>query len=491
MFKSLKTLFITFTTLLILVTVGIPTYLLISKLRDNFQETYKYMVNMTVDIIRCDVSHAMMDGRPEKLTFFVNKIAQLNSVYRVSIINPEGIVTHSNHKSVINKNIKEVLYHENLKIEPDTSLTQFYHNGSVYSAMFPIINRKECHTCHDAGQKINGFVDVDLNLTQAEYRFRDTLRLTLVSGVLLILILGSVLYLMFNRYINRPIKDLAGAMDEVEKGNLTVRLDVNRSTEIRTLQDQFNDMVNKLNLSRKQLDDYHLEQLQRADRLVTLGELTAELAHEINNPSGIILTRADYLRSVFHDLDNYKEYEEDLDTIVNQIEKVSKITSSILKYSRKLPTNFQSINLKKTLLESLKVLQPRLDKYDIKVNVSHDGGDWNKWGEAIQMEQAFTNLINNAIDASKKGSTIDVIFKHKELETGNIIEIEIKDYGSGIGPKNMHQIFEPFYSSKPPGKGTGLGLYIVNNIIKNHNGRIEVSSELNNGTSFKITFPVG
>ncbi|MGD9898062.1 MAG: sensor histidine kinase [Calditrichaceae bacterium] len=489
MFKSLKTLFISFTTVLILVTVGIPTYVLISKLRDNFQETYNYMVKLTVDMIRCDISHAMMDGKPEKLSFFVNKISQLSSVYRVSIINPEGVVTHSNHTSVISKNINDVQDHENLTIEPDTSLTQFYHNGSVYSAMFPIINKKECHTCHDAGKKIIGFVDVDLNLTKAEYRFRDTVRMTLVSGVLLILILGSVLYIMFNRYINRPIKDLAGAMDEVEKGNFTVRLYVSRSAEIKTLQNQFNHMVKKLDESRKKIDDYHLEQLQRADRLVTLGELTAELAHEINNPSGIILTRADYLRSVFHDLDNYKEYEEDLDAIVNQIEKVSKITSSILKYSRKLPKNFQSINLKETLLESLKVLQPRLDKYDIKVNIIDDGGDWIRWGEAMQMEQAFTNLINNAVDASGKGSSIDVIFKHKEHENGKIIEIEINDNGSGIGPKNIYQIFEPFYSSKPPGKGTGLGLYIVNNIIKNHNGKIEVSSELDKGTSFKITFP--
>jgi signal transduction histidine kinase len=244
-------------------------------------------------------------------------------------------------------------------------------------------------------------------------------------------------------------------------------------------------MVENIKKSNKKIEEFHFEQLQHADKLVTLGELTAEIAHEINNPTAIILSRADYLSLETNDNPQIKEYSGDIDVILQQTEKISKITSSILRYGRKLPQDFRSIKLCDVIKQGIIVVQPKLSKKSLRIDKQFDEEDCYISGDTIQLEQVIINLLTNAIDASGSGEKI--LIRLYSNDEGNII-LEICDNGIGMDEETTKNIFSPFFTTKSDKKGTGLGLYIVKNICENMNAKINCTSELGKGTTFTIVF---
>jgi signal transduction histidine kinase len=172
--------------------------------------------------------------------------------------------------------------------------------------------------------------------------------------------------------------------------------------------------------------------------------------------------------------------------IINQINKISRITGNILKYSKKLPRQFHTIDLQQVVDESLTVLEPRLLKKNIQIVKKSNTDKRLVSGDAQQLEQAMTNLVNNAIDAMPKGGTITIL---TDLDHQQNLRLVVTDTGTGIVQESLEQIFTPFFTTKSPDKGTGLGLYIVKNICKNHNAEITCFSQLGQGTTFTITFP--
>ena len=225
----------------------------------------------------------------------------------------------------------------------------------------------------------------------------------------------------------------------------------------------------------------HFEELRRADKLVTLGELTAEMAHEINNPAGIILSRTDYLQMI----PAMHKYKNDLEVIINQVSKISHITKNILQYSRKRSQSFQKIDLVSILNACINFLEPRFLKKNIQLSRKFDEINSQVTGDPLQMEQAFVNLINNAIDALSQNGHLDI---HLKRNDDNKLQIMIRDDGIGMDEDTRERIFSPFFTTKNPDQGTGLGLYIVKNICKNHGAEIRCSSSTGKGSTFIITF---
>lgn len=275
------------------------------------------------------------------------------------------------------------------------------------------------------------------------------------------------------------------ALDNVEKGNLNVRLPAIRNDEFGKIDKHFNTMVENLDKSNTKIQELHHEQLQHANKLVTLGELTAEIAHEINNPTAILSTRADYLHLEAEDNPDLKDYSEDIDVILKQSERISKITSNILRYSKKLSTDFKRINLISIIEESISIINPKLKKKNIVLQKSFNGKGIYIRGDEVQIEQLLINIIGNASDAVDFRGIIelDVI----ELD-GGMTELSIKDNGPGMTKEISDQIFSPFFTTKEADKGTGLGLYICKNICKNHNAEIKCISSVGKGTTFTIIF---
>lgn len=220
------------------------------------------------------------------------------------------------------------------------------------------------------------------------------------------------------------------------------------------------------------------KQLLQSDKLATVGQLAAGVAHEINNPLGnISLYTQMLLKKTADDATKDK-----LMVINNEANRAANIVKGLLDFARQSELKLSHIDINKEIGKVLGILKPQLN--DIKVNTAlaplplilADGG---------QIQQVMMNLLKNSIQSITEKGKIMVKTRAKD----NNVEISISDNGCGIPKENLDKIFDPFFTTKEQGKGTGLGLSISYGIIKRHNGSMEVKSEVGEGTTFIIKLP--
>ncbi|MCF8241000.1 MAG: HAMP domain-containing histidine kinase [Melioribacteraceae bacterium] len=485
MLKTVKSKFIFYSLLFIITCMAVPFYFLTVQFRENFHQRSQVMLDTTLDMLNYGLNNAMMLGFTKNVQHIVEKLSSNNNIEHIRIIDKNGLIKYANDVNEVGRNIYILSpshIEKDLKKITERSL-YLKSDDEVYAAFSPIKNLPECQDCHGS-EPILAYLDVDTDLTLAEvYFYTGSAHITfLIGAVILVLIVGY--YLIFNFFVNKPVQRFLVALDAVEAGDLSIRMPAKSEDEFGTVEKHFNRMVNNLQNSKKEIEELHYEQLQRADKLVTLGELTAEMAHEINNHVGIIMSRADYLQMEIEDNAQMNIYNEDLDVIVNQIQNVSKITGSILKHGKKLSKVFHDISINKVIEDGLNIIEPILRKREIILTKIIPEKELIIYGDPFQLEQAITNLIINAIDAMENGGKLTL----KVEEENDDVFVFIKDNGIGIDEYNIEKIFSPFFTTKSAEKGTGLGLYIVKNIINNHNAEIFCESKVNEGTEFKIKF---
>lgn len=223
------------------------------------------------------------------------------------------------------------------------------------------------------------------------------------------------------------------------------------------------------------------EQLRQTEQLAELGTLASGMAHEIGTPMNVILGRAEHLMQRTED----EKTKKGLETIIAQVERITKIMNQLLSIARRRPSERCGVNLQQTIADTLDVVQERLRRHRIDVEAEPEEGIPLVHANPDQMSQILLNLVINAIQAMPEGGTLRIGLR----VAGDQVRLSIADTGSGIPTEDLAKIFEPFYTTKDPGKGTGLGLTVVKGIVQEHGGRITVESQVGEGTTFLLTFP--
>lgn len=224
--------------------------------------------------------------------------------------------------------------------------------------------------------------------------------------------------------------------------------------------------------------------LRQSEKLAHMGQLSAGIAHELNNPLGVIIM---YSNLLLEDCPANSQIKSDLELIVQQSGRCKNIVSGLLNFARNNQVHYEKVDLKKLVEDSLhSIVIPE----NIAIKRDFRLTDENAMLDNEQMIQVLSNLVKNAIEAMHDGGTITL---QLEEDNGNVI-FKISDSGSGIADEDMDKLFTPFFTTKAPGKGTGLGLPTVYGIVKMHKGDISVKSNNNKdagptGTTFKIVVP--
>jgi PAS domain S-box-containing protein len=223
------------------------------------------------------------------------------------------------------------------------------------------------------------------------------------------------------------------------------------------------------------------EQLRKTERVAELGTLASGMAHEIGTPMNVILGRAEYL------MDRVKEepVKKGLQTIVTQVERITKVMNQLLTFARRKSPERGPLDLSRAIEDSLEIFQERLAKSRVKVEMQIDKACPRAFADGDQMSQVMINLIMNALHAMEDGG----ILRIGMAQDGEMVRLTVADTGQGIPQAVLPKIFEPFYTTKEFGKGTGLGLTVVKGIIEEHHGTITVESEEGKGTRFTILIP--
>jgi two-component system NtrC family sensor kinase len=224
-------------------------------------------------------------------------------------------------------------------------------------------------------------------------------------------------------------------------------------------------------------------ELFQAEKLASVGELAAGVAHEINTPLSNISIISDNIKLKVKDKDEFLE--ENLDEISSQVERASGIVTDLLDFSKTSEVEFEDLNVNDVVLHTLSFISGKRNE-NVEIIEKYNEGIPQVRGEPNQLQQVFLNMINNAFDAMPDGGRLEIT---TGVHDDEYVEIKFKDSGFGIPKENMNKIFDPFFTTKETGKGTGLGLSICHGIIQNHKGRIEVDSKINVGTIFTVILP--
>ncbi len=224
------------------------------------------------------------------------------------------------------------------------------------------------------------------------------------------------------------------------------------------------------------------EQLRKAERLAELGTLASGMAHEIGTPMNVILGRAEYLMDRVKD----EPVKKGLQTIVAQVERITRVMNQLLAFARRKPPDRGSLVLKDIVENSVEMFQERLAGSRVRVEMYLDTPCPNVLADADQMSQVVINLVMNAIHAMPDGGTLRIGL----VPVNDMVQLTVSDTGHGIPYDAITRIFEPFFTTKEFGKGTGLGLTVVKGIVEEHQGSIAVKSEPGKGTTFTILLPL-
>ncbi len=223
--------------------------------------------------------------------------------------------------------------------------------------------------------------------------------------------------------------------------------------------------------------------LLQSEKLSAIGRLAGGIAHEINNPLGVILG---FAQSIVKRIKEEDPLFKSLKSIEREAIRCRKMVVDLLTFSRTERTQAESIDINQTIEETLTLIESQTKLMNIKINREYNTGLPVITLNKNQIQQVVVNICNNAIDAMPEGGKITIATK----KTGQKIIIEISDTGKGMDEEVKKHIFEPFFTTKESGKGTGLGLSLCFEIIKKHNGLIEVNSEAGKGTVMRVKLPI-
>ena len=236
---------------------------------------------------------------------------------------------------------------------------------------------------------------------------------------------------------------------------------------------------------KKDLSD---KQLLQSQKLAAIGELSAGIAHEINNPLAIIRQEAEWLlflckQTLPPDMAEVRSCPEE---IIRQVDRAREITHNLLNFSRRRQTVVQAVNLNRLLEDMLRLVEREAQQRQIHLVKELSPDLPVIYSDAPSIRQVVLNLLNNAIQAIDRDGTITIITQATDNQQ---VVLQIIDSGCGIPKESLAHIFDPFFTTKPQGRGTGLGLSICHGIIERLGGRIAVTSEVGQGTNFTIKLP--
>jgi len=357
-----------------------------------------------------------------------------------------------------------------------------------------------------------GAVRVDFSLARLE-GFERRLRLVSATiGVVAVALVSVLLALLLDRRVARPIATLVSGMRQVERGELGARVLLSGTGELAFLGRSFNRMLERLEsltagleaqvrratedladkneelaTANEQLVQAQAEVL-RSERLATLGQMAATMAHELGTPLNSILGYTQLLL-----LDDLAPRQiERLRIVESQVQRMIETIRSVLDRTRDRSARRAQVDVGGLVHDAVTMVDLRLARRGLRADVEVPADLPAIPGDPVGLRQALLNLLENAIDASDPAGTIVVAARLVPRDNGRApqVELMVRDPGRGMSAEDVRLAFQPFYTTAVPERGTGLGLVIVDYIVRAHGGRIDVVSAPGEGTTVRVQLPV-
>jgi two-component system, NtrC family, sensor kinase len=505
-----------FTNCVLILVMSLFAYLNLKNLESALlQEVTTGVDKMSETIIRSS-HHLMLEDDLPRVHQMISEVGQQKDIQVIRLINKKGRISFSTNDSelglFLDKKAEACTMCHMDDGEPRTHTSRM--NSSrlfttrqgkhVMGLAKAIYNQESCYTasCHYHPEqfKVLGVLDVVVSLDSTIELLNEYRNKKIALTVLLVVVISICLYLLALTFINHPVRLLLAHTQMVAKGELDNEVAIASGDEIGELAGAFNDMTCNLRKARLELEEWgkNLEakveertceikrmqdHLLRSEKLASLGELVAGIAHELNNP----LTGMLVFGNLVHDDQRlHPDLQKDMVIIIQQTERCSKIVKGLLDFSRESCPQPVPTCLNNLIETTLTLIGHQSFFHNIVIRPELDASLPATLIDPNQVEQVIINLMINASQAMPEGGIM-------AISTGitpdsRHVFVKVRDTGCGIAEENLVKIFDPFFSTKE--KGTGLGLSLCYGIVENNRGRIEVESTVDVGTTFTLTFPL-
>ena len=364
--------------------------------------------------------------------------------------------------------------------------------------------------------KVTGAVEISDHLDNLPTVLQRSLSVGFWLGMLAVVLIALSTFTLFRDLFYRPLEKILGAIARAKAGELDAQAPLQRSDELGRLAQEFNSMMTQIHTMTSereqqqeilqtrvseattqlternaQLESSNLElwrtsrRLTQLERLAAAGQTAAQFAHEVGTPLNLISCHAELLQA--EATGNTSAIQERTGIIIEQIERIERIVRGMLDRTRTGSLTLVSLDLNMLLQKVVAATAPMLDERAVTLNLNLSPSLPPIQGDADKLQQVFFNLINNALDAMAGGGQLTLTSK---LMADKNILIEVGDTGSGMSAEVQAHIFDPLYTTKERGKGTGLGLVIVHRVMQEHGGAVTVASTPAQGSIFRLSFPI-
>jgi hypothetical protein len=482
-FKTLTGRILVLSLLLFTLAIGTVTMLHIRREHQHIIETTRDNAELMLSVIERSISSAMSVGNSRDVQTVIETIGTDPHLAAVRIFHPDGRVLKSSIPDEIGRRVNP---HDLAIFQRGGTHDVFKGSqGGVIGVIKPIWSEPRCAACHGHSRKVIGVLNVNYALAGPEAQMYSSSQFFGVSMLAMIVLLTTGVLLIFRRFAFRPLQELSAKMAQVEDGDLTVRLDASSPDEVGQLMTRFNSMVDRLSQAQSELQQYHFQQMERADRLASVGEMSAGIAHEIKNPLAAISGAITILASDFPANDPRHEV---IAKVLEQIARLDRVTTDLLYFGKPGKPAFNYVDVNDLLKKTLFFVAQHPEARNINQVQELTRNLPPVWVDEKQLQQVFFNVIINAIQAMRAGGTLLVNTDQSQAGGHQFVEVLIGDSGPGIAPEDLERIFTPFFTTKT--QGTGLGLAICKQLVEYQGGKIRVASRLGEGTRVTIELPV-
>lgn len=468
--------------------------------------------------------HAMLLDQRESAYETMQTIAQKQGIRRIRIFNKEGRIMFSTvtaDTGIVDKDAEACFMCHSaeqplVKVDVPTR-ARVYRTADqlrTLSMITPIYNEPSCTDApchaHPITQNVLGVLDVSMSLDIVDEEM-DQLQIRVVAISFSIVIIMSLYIMYFTKhFIDKPIQQLIVGTHAVSEMQLDKSIVIESSEELGELAQSFDQMrlrlkqaldeINQFTESlemkiRERTDQLKVahQKLLHSDRLSSLGQLSASVAHEINNPVSGVLNLAMLMQRIMKEggvpKERLEEFRKYLSQVVHETARVGRIVQDLLAFSRRSKPQRSKVDINSVIRSTVNLLDHKLKLLGVQIDLNLQQDLPTVHSDSSQMQQVILNLIMNAAEAAQGKTDGKVTVTTRIDEHIHQMIFQVADNGEGISDENLSKIFSPFFTTKGEGKGVGLGLAVVFGIIEAHKGDIDVRSTIHQGTTFTVNLP--
>lgn len=491
---SLKVKFVVGLVPLVCVVIGLSTWWNLALHRNHMLQATEDKVRALSEAVDRGIRVAMREGRSQDVQRILEEMSRDPDIEQIIIFDEKGRILRSSRPDMVGR----VLERDRLSrylIQPNLAVTGLYEDGKlVRSIIKRILNRPECFQCHGSQAAVNGIMHVDMSFHQTQMQLEEMERSAYWTVLLAAVVLAAGGAFLVVHLMDRPIAGLMRAMAKVEDGNLETRAAITTQDELGALAESFNAMVEKLKAAREEIEVYHQQRLDRAEKLASIGELAASLAHEIKNPLAGIAGAVQVMAEELSDDNPRKEI---MQEVLTQVHRLDRTVRDLLAFARPGKPDVGPCDINQVLDWVLLLLAENPEAKTVRVVRAYEPNLPRVEADSKQLGQVFLNLVLNAVQAMPNGGQVSLRTSLREMDGvdkeeprghGQMIEVVVADTGPGIPPHLLEEIFKPFITTKH--RGTGLGLAVSRRIVEDHGGTIAAESQPGQGATFRVGLPV-